>query len=1029
MKHSFKRKRSTQLIGQALATIAAGLVISTHAQAQSTVTVNPTTGTGTIVSSPGYYNLTDPDLTGALIQLLQFRMKGGALELSAYDSEPIIIAAHRGVVDSSHPENTKEATVNTMNAGIESVELDVYETSDLVPYLMHDQTLKRMLHRPEYADIYRWQRESNDASVKTPTWSDISNTPICAGNDGYGDTVNYPSCNSFNIYPASLDDTMQELFNDGYQGLVFLDLRETNNVRDVAAMLANKMIINDNYGKWVAGHVVLKFQTILFNGPEDFYQATANFYQTTYGGSLTESELAQLYIMPVYTSNGVANKESAGNTNYATNDYSSWINWVDGNNNVLSPEASLKAFKASLNDNDDMYTELWQSGRNIGAYIPEQLCTVSEPSASNANLAGSMGTYWEGGICGPLSPPMNPNECGSASTTQFSRDGEGCTDHRPFREFWHDEARFGFIITDLPTQTIQYLMQFSGQRPGTNTCPATNPLCNVVIHSGGPALVVAADGSGTYKTINAALAAVPATGAEILIRPGTYHEKVNITQANVELIGTGKDASQVLIINDDYAAKTDATGKQLGTGGSYTVKVSGDNFYAANLTIQNNADYEAPNFQNNNQAVALFSVGDRAVFRAVRVLGGQDSLYLGNDKRAYFNNSYVEGYVDYIFGNGKAVFDNCIIKTKVHGDLTQEATITAQNRASTTEDSGFVISNSQLLFDSPYMSNVWLGRPWGAYATTYFINTKMGPEVVPQGWIEFIPLPLSQGGTNNLPTSTYREYDSYYPDASGNWALFDLSQRESTSPSSNVSLTSAEADALAPNTYLAGSDNWQPTTVVYSGDNSNQTLPLPTPTAGIPASPVITATVAGNGNVQVTWAGQPANPVEQGYTLTATQNGKTFGPVSLPPSASSGYIDGLANGVPATVTVREFNAQGSSAPSVSTSVTPVSHDPSAPSNVQVSTASTSATVTFTIADQGIQPVFGGTVAHAGVYTALYASQADAYAGKALAGTSNGFTTNSWTFNNLQRNTTYWVSLKAYNGYYSPTVITSFTTKP
>ncbi|MEX3791460.1 hypothetical protein [Paraburkholderia sp. BR14374] len=95
----------------------------------------------------------------------------------------------------------------------------------------------------------------------------------------------------------------------------------------------------------------------------------------------------------------------------------------------------------------------------------------------------------------------------------------------------------------------------------------------------------------------------------------------------------------------------------------------------------------------------------------------------------------------------------------------------------------------------------------------------------------------------------------------------------------------------------------------------------------------------------------------------------------------------------------------------------------------MSTTSTSATVTFAIADQGIQPVFDGNVPHAGVYTALYASRANAYAGNALAGTSAGFGATSWTFNNLQRDTTYWVSLQAYNGYYSPTVIMSFTTKP
>jgi len=125
--------------------------------------------------------------------------------------------------------------------------------------------------------------------------------------------------------------------------------------------------------------------------------------------------------------------------------------------------------------------------------------------------------------------------------------------------------------------------------------------------------------------------------------------------------------------------------------------------------------------------------------------------------------------------------------------------------------------------------------------------------------------------------------------------------------------------------------------------------------------------------------------------------------------------------------VMEFNAQGSSGPSISSSVTPVSHDPSAPTDVQVTPTSNSATVNFSIKDQGIQPVFGGTVAHAGVYGALYASQADAYAGNAIAGTNQGFTTSSWTVTNLQPNTTYWLSLQAYNGYWSPIMITSFTT--
>lgn len=1016
---AFKRKRSAILMAQALAALVAGFSMSTHAQ---TTTVH--------VGRPGYFNLLDPETTSSLVQTLKVH---DTSSLKGLTSSPVIVAAHRGVVDKDHAENTVRSAVNTMNAGIESMELDVYESSDHVPYLMHDEKFTRMLNRPEYTDIYRWQAAGSDPLLKTPGWYDISRTRMCTGNDGYGLTVNsnglcYDPANNDATFPSSLDDAMMALWQDGYQGLVFLDLRQLGNIRDVAAMIANIMIVDDDYGKWVASHVVLKFQTWMFHGPEDFYQQTANYYQQIYGGSLTESQLAQLLIMPVYTSNKVADMDNGGASPWALNDWNAWVNWNNQRNNVLAPEASLKALQGSMNHGKDNLIQLLRdNGLTIGIYVPEQLCTVANPSTAPSNLAGNAGTYWEGGICGPLSPPMNANECGDSGTTSYTSAGKGCADHRPFREFWHDTLHFGFVITDQPQETIQYLMQFPGDRPGGDApCTSAQP-CVILGHQ--PTLVVAADGSGTYKTITAALAAVTPAGAIIQIRPGTYHEKLNITQPNVALIGVGKDASQVTIIHDDYAAKTDASGKALGTSGSYTVKVSGDNFYAANLTIQNNADYEAPNYQGNNQAVALFNVADRAVFRAVRVLGGQDTLYLGNNKRAYFSNCYVEGYVDYIFGNGKAVFDSCFIKTKVHGDLTQEATITAQNRASATEDSGFVIHNSQLLFDSPYMTNVWLGRPWGAYATTYFLNTKMGPQVVSKGWIEFIPMPTAQGGTNNLPTSIYREYDSFYPGANGTWATFDLSQRESTSPKSNVVLTAAEVSALQPATYLAGSDMWDPTQVTYAGDNSGQALPLPTPAVGVPTAPAITATTAGNGNIQVTWAGQPANPVEQGYTLTATQNGKTFGPVTLPPYVSSSYIGGLANGVPATVTVREFNAKGSSAPSVSTSVTPVAHAPSAPSNVQVSTTTNAATVTFAIADQGAQPVFNSSVPHAGVYTALYASQADVYAGRAIAGTSSGFTTAAWTFNNLQRNTTYWISLRAYNGSYSPMVVSSFVTKP
>lgn len=338
------------------------------------------------------------------------------------------------------------------------------------------------------------------------------------------------------------------------------------------------------------------------------------------------------------------------------------------------------------------------------------------------------------------------------------------------------------------------------------------------------ALEVSADGKAAYRTIHEAIAALPPTGGVVHVHSGVYREKIRIDKPNVLLIGLGKDASKVVITNDDYAAKYNpATRRNFGTSDSYTVMVTGNDFYATNLTIANTADYEPPNYLGNGQALALYSKGDRAVFRAVRLLSGQDTLRIDGARRAYFHNSYVEGTVDYIWGDGKAVFDHCLVRTRINGRVDGTTTITAQGRERPDEDTGFVFIDSDLLFESAKMSNVFLGRPWQQYAATYFVNTTMGPQIAPAGWMEFHPGP---GGSNNLPTSTYREYNSLYPAANGKWAASDLRQRESVSPQSNVSLSANEAARLVADVYLAGNDHWAPTRVNY-GTKTQQKLPVP----------------------------------------------------------------------------------------------------------------------------------------------------------------------------------------------------------
>lgn len=209
-----------------------------------------------------------------------------------------------------------------------------------------------------------------------------------------------------------------------------------------------------------------------------------------------------------------------------------------------------------------------------------------------------------------------------------------------------------------------------------------------------PTFTVAADGSGTHATLQAAIDAVPAAGQGaarhfILVKPGTYREVVcALGKAPITLYGAGKDAAEVVIVAGHYNGEAKAVGTPAnpcnpslssathGTSGSASVAIYSDDFHARNISFANDAMKDVvhgagypkgASGSSGAQAVALMTQGDRLVFENVRVLGHQDSLYVktantGTVSRAYFRKSYVEGDVDFVFGRGTAVFDRCEIR-------------------------------------------------------------------------------------------------------------------------------------------------------------------------------------------------------------------------------------------------------------------------------------------------------------------------------------------------------------------------------
>jgi polygalacturonase len=310
-----------------------------------------------------------------------------------------------------------------------------------------------------------------------------------------------------------------------------------------------------------------------------------------------------------------------------------------------------------------------------------------------------------------------------------------------------------------------------------------------------PTLYVAADGTGDFYSIQRALD-VAKPGAVLSVSPGTYREVITVDKPNITIRSANPDASRTVVVDDRSA------GQNGGTLHSATVNVTGDSFFAENITFENDFNRTHPQLPAGSQALALLVTGDRAVFHNVRLLGNQDTVYAGSKNcspdgqnciaaRQYFSDCYIAGNVDFIFGDGKAVFDRCEIHSTPHNG----GYITAQAKHYPDEDSGYVLDNCKLTADDGVTGQVWLGRPWRPYATVIYMHTWMGEKIAPAGWSEWHP-----GETHSLDTAYYAEFDSTGPGA----------HHDERDPHTHF-LTPEQARQYEPKVFLRGKDNWDPT--------------------------------------------------------------------------------------------------------------------------------------------------------------------------------------------------------------------------
>ncbi len=288
-------------------------------------------------------------------------------------------------------------------------------------------------------------------------------------------------------------------------------------------------------------------------------------------------------------------------------------------------------------------------------------------------------------------------------------------------------------------------------------------------------VTVSQDGHGDFKTIQYAIDHAPPVGPGerliIHIQPGTYRERVVVPRDRPRVTLRGTDPKSTIV---SYRMGANDAG---GTFLTATVHVAADDFEAENITLENT-------FGVGSQAVALHLQSDRAVIRNCRLIGWQDTLYAASG-RQYFKDCYVEGYVDFIFGNAAAVFENCEIRSLGSGY------IAAQSRTQPDTPTGFVFDRCRLTAKGPSIK-VHLARPWRPYSRVIFSRCWMDKHIVPGGWDNW-------GSMINEKTAVFAEYECSGPGAQTEqrvgWARH---------------ITKEEADSFGVEPFLCGVDHWDP---------------------------------------------------------------------------------------------------------------------------------------------------------------------------------------------------------------------------
>ena len=263
-------------------------------------------------------------------------------------------------------------------------------------------------------------------------------------------------------------------------------------------------------------------------------------------------------------------------------------------------------------------------------------------------------------------------------------------------------------------------------------------------------ITVAKDNSGDFNSIQQAVDSIPAgTPETIYIKKGIYKERVEVRKNNISFVGESTD--DTIITESYYARMIMPDGSKRGTFRSYTFFVYADNFTASNLTFENAAGF-GDEF---GQAIAVYAEGDNITFRNCKILGHQDTLFTGplpmKEKQPggftgptidgirrvvhqLYEDCYIAGEIDFIFGSATAYFKNCTLFA-----LNRNQEINAYYTAPSTYEGqafGYVFESCRFTGNCPPKS-VALSRPWRIHAKVVLLNCNYSDQIIDEGFTDW----------------------------------------------------------------------------------------------------------------------------------------------------------------------------------------------------------------------------------------------------------------------------------------------------